>query len=126
MAYATTQDVEDRFTRPLDADETRVVATRLEDAERLIKSRITDLDDRVAAGTIDQGTVAMVEAEMVLRLVRNPEGYTQETDGSYSYSISSRVASGALEVRRDEWSLLGFRQGAFVIRPSVRLPWSTT
>ncbi|GAA5156987.1 Gp19/Gp15/Gp42 family protein [Amycolatopsis dongchuanensis] len=123
MAYATPQDVADRYFRPLDPDEERVVAARLEDAERLIKARIPDLDAKVAAGTIDQGTVVMVEADMVLRLIRNPDGYTSETDGNYSYTISAAVASGTLEVRPDEWSLLGISGGVFVIAPRPRMPW---
>jgi len=124
LAYAIATDVEDRFIRALDADETRVVNTRLGDAERLIKSRITDLDAQITAGTIDQETVVMVEAEMILRLIRNPDGYTQEQDGSYGYSISSRVASGVLEVLPGEWTLLGVRRGAFTIKPYMRMPWS--
>jgi len=123
MAYATPEDVEVRFMRPLDEDEKRVVAARLEDAELLLRSRIPDLDEKVAAGVLDRALVVMVEAEMVLRLIRNPDGLVQETDGSYSYSTSQKVASGLLEVLPREWTLLGVRSGVYVIDPTPKMPW---
>lgn len=123
MAYATPEDVEVRFMRPLDEDEKRVVAARLEDAELLLRSRIPDLDEKVTAGVLDQALVVMVEAEMVLRLIRNPDGLVQETDGSYSYSTSQKVASGLLEVLPREWTLLGVRSGVYIIDPTPKMPW---
>ncbi|HVV11581.1 Gp19/Gp15/Gp42 family protein [Amycolatopsis sp.] len=124
MAYATAQDVANRFIRPLDTDEQRVVTTRLDDAERMLRRRVPDLADQIAAGTIDQGDVVMIEADMVLRLIRNPDGYKTETDGNYSYTISAEVASGRLQVLADEWALLGVSGGAFVIAPQFELPWA--
>ncbi|AIG78461.1 Hypothetical protein AJAP_28115 [Amycolatopsis japonica] len=125
MAYATTKDVSDRFIRPLDTDEQRVVATRLDDAERMLRRRVPDLDDQIVAGTIDQDDVVMIEADMVLRLIRNPDGYKSETEGDYSYTISAEVASGRLEVLRDEWALLGVRSSTYVIAPEFDLPWKS-
>jgi hypothetical protein len=115
MTYATSTDVADRLGRDLTEEETRIVTTRLSDAELLIRSRIPDLDDQVTAGTISVDVVKMIEAEAVLRLVRNPEGYTAETDGNYSYQLSVEVASGKLDILPDEWALLGFKSGAFVV-----------
>lgn len=123
MAYATPEDVEVRFMRPLDEDEKRVVAARLEDAELLLRSRIPDLDEKVTTGVLDQALVVMVEAEMVLRLIRNPDGLVQETDGNYSYSTSQKVASGLLEVLPREWTLLGVRSGVYIIDPTPKMPW---
>lgn len=119
MAYATPQDVVDRLGRPLETDEVSVVQTRLNDVELLIRSRIPDLDARVADGTLDVEIVIMIEAEAVLRLIRNPEGYTAETDGNYSYQISVKVASGRIDILASEWALLGVRAGAYVIRPYI-------
>lgn len=120
MAYATVDDVEARLGRELDEQEARIVTTRLNDAELLIRARIPDLDARIADGRLDVMTVRMIEAEAVLRLVRNPAGYTSETDGSYSYTLSEAVASGRLSILPEEWALLGVRRGAFVIRPLIR------
>lgn len=125
MAYATASDVEDRLGRELDSSETQIVNTRLDDVERLIKARIKDLDDLVDAGEPDEDLVVQIEAEAVLRLIRNPEGLTSETDGNYTYMISSRVASGRLEILDTEWALLGVRRSVFVIAPKVDIPWHT-
>lgn len=126
MAYAVPTDVADRLGRDLDESETRIVGVRLDDAERLIKSRIPDLESRVVAGTIDQANVVMIEAEAVLRLVRNPDGYSSETDGNYTYRIDRDVASGSLEILDREWALIGLRNSVFTIRPRMELPTGET
>lgn len=124
MAYATVQDVQDRYNEPLDEATTLVVTTRLADAELLLRNRIPDLDERVA-DPIEWPNylelVVMIEAEMVLRLIRNPEGYSQESDGNYSYAIYQAVASGRLEVLDSEWDLLSppGPTGMFVITPDI-------
>jgi len=122
VAYATPADVEIRLGRPLEPDEAQIVETRLNDAERLIRSRIPDLDERVTEGIIDRDTLVMIEADAVLRLVRNPEGYVEEQDGDYRYRLSEKVASGELDILAKEWALLGVRDGVFVIRPCLEIP----
>jgi hypothetical protein len=122
MAYATVEDVTARLPRALDDDETRVVTARLGDAELVLKSRIPDLNAKVAAGTIDQDVVVMIEAEAVLRLIRNPEGYQQESDGSYSYMLRSDVSSGRIEILPTEWAMLGITGSVYTISPYVEVP----
>ena len=119
MAYATVADVEARLGRSLDPSEQTIVQTRLNDVELIIRANIPDLDEKVADGTIDEDLLVMIECEAVLRLIRNPEGYTAETDGNYSYQISSRVASGRLDILPEEWDWLGYHRGAFTIRPDL-------
>lgn len=126
MAYATVTDVEARLGRELDEAEAQVVSVRLEDAELILRSRIPDLDERIADGRIQEAAVVMIECEMVLRLVRNPEGYTAETDGNYSYQISSDVASGRLSVLPYEWGLIGIRGSIYSIAPYVSVPYPAT
>lgn len=125
MAYATYQDVEARLGRTLDASEQTIVNTRLNDVELMIRHRIPDLDTKVSTGVIDPAVVVMVECDAILRLVRNPDGYTAETDGNYSYQISKEVASGRLDILAGEWALLGIRNGAFTIRPTLEPLYST-
>lgn len=123
MAIATAQDVENRWVRDLSEEENTLVNTRLEDAERLIRRKITDLDAQITAGTILEDDVKMVEADAVLRLLRNPEGFTQETDGSYTYMLSQQLASGKLEILPEEWEALGVRRrGMFVLYPQIVRP----
>lgn len=123
MAYATAADVEARLGRTLDTSEAQIVTARLADAELILESRIPDLDARVTSGTLLQQAVVMVESDMVLRLIKNVDGYSQETDGNYSYSRLQEVASGTLEVLPREWNLLGIRGGVFTIAPYMKMPW---
>ncbi|SHX54882.1 Phage protein Gp19/Gp15/Gp42 [Mycobacteroides abscessus subsp. abscessus] len=119
MAYATPADVSGRLGRELSTDEATMVATRLNDAELIIKSRIPDLDDQIDDDKIDVDLVKMIEANAVVRLVRNPNAYTGETDGNYSYQINWKTATGELEILDNEWALLGISQAMFVIAPNI-------
>lgn len=122
MAYAGPEDIQARLGRELDESEAQIVETRLDDAEELILVRIPDLDAKVASGEIRERLVVLVESEAVMRLIRNPEGFTAETDGNYSYQIDARVSSGRLHIDDDEWSLLGLRRGMFTIAPRLDIP----
>lgn len=124
MALATYADVQDRLLgQTLTVEEQAVVGVRLGDAERLLKAQIPDLVTKAGADPDYHANVVMVEAEAVLRLVRNPEGYLQETDGSYSYMVSQQVASGKLSILDEEWTLLGHRSSVSVISVLPRMPW---
>lgn len=107
MTYAQTADVQARLGRTLTTEETALVAVRLADAERMIIRRIPELAGQTEAGQIDVEDVKQVEAEAVLRLVRNPDGYASETDGNYSREFARDITSGKLEILPDEWRTLG-------------------
>lgn len=118
MAYATAQDVATRWGRELTAEETSMVEVRLEDAERMIRRRIKDLDNQIQSGAINVEDVVQVESDCVLRLARNPEGYVSETDGDYTYRLSEAFAAGALGITDDEWAILGVTSGGmFYLTP---------
>lgn len=127
MAIATPVDVAERLGRDLDESETVIVAARLDDVEELIFQRIPDLAQKILDGKIRQRLVVMVECEAVMRLIRNPEGFSQETDGNYSYTIDATVASGRLTILREEWAMLGIRSGVAMLNIGInmptRLPW---
>lgn len=125
MAYAEASDVAELLARELLTEETALVERRLEQVERMILRRIPDLAAKIAADEIDQDDVIDIEAEAVLRLVRNPEGYSSESDGTYSYQFNRETASGRLEILPSEWELLGVRMGKmFSIVPNVaRATW---
>ncbi|MBM4592060.1 hypothetical protein GS454_01370 [Rhodococcus hoagii] len=116
MAYAELNDVSVRWAKDLTPEEEALVVARLADVERKILKRIPDLADKIAAGTVDVEDVKQVEADAVLRLVRNPEGYIQESDGDYSYMLSNEAAKGRLAILDEEWEQLGYvRRRVFMI-----------
>lgn len=118
MAYATTDDVAVRWGRELSPEETALIGVRLEDVERMIRRRITDLDARIESGVLLVDDVVQVESDAVLRLARNPEGYVSETDGNYTYTLHKDLATGKLSITDDEWEILGApRSGVFAIAP---------
>lgn len=121
--YAEPVDVAARLGRSLEPSESVLVATRLEDAELLIKSKIPDLAQQITDGDIDVEIVKMIEANAVVRLVRNPNAYTGETDGNYSYQINWKTATGELELLDNEWALLGVGNAVYVIAPRLWTPY---
>ena len=125
MAYAAASDVAVRWGKALASLETETVdliEARLGDAERKIKRRIPDLDDKITGGDIDVEDLKQVEADMVLRLVRNPEGYISESDGSYTYMLHQELATGKLTVEPEEWETLGLiRSTMSILVPTVRV-----
>lgn len=117
MAYATVADVETRLGRDLTDEEEAQVTELLEDVETLIKTRIPDLDAKVADGTIPERLVVMVEVNAVIRVLRNPDAYVSETDGNYSYTRSQDGSSGYLNILPIEWDWLFGGGGMFQIVP---------
>lgn len=122
MSFASIEDVEVRFFRDLTPEERPLVEARLEDAEQKLRSRIPDLDSKVENDPVFASVVVRVCADAVIRLVRNPEGYVQETDGNYTYMLSQAHADGRLSFTPDEWLDLGVRRGAGVVHVMPRLP----
>lgn len=112
MSYATPEDVQTRLGKELTAEEITLVTTRLTDVERMLLRRV-DLAAGIAAEEID-----VEDVDAVLRLVRNPDGYASETDGTYGYSFSREMASGRLEVLPHEWAVLGVRPGVVQLVPA--------
>ena len=126
--YASASDVTKRWAKTPTDEENELIEIRLADAERMIerglkRRNLPDLATQIAAATIDVEDVKQIEAEAVLRLVRNPEGYQSESDGNYTYMLRSDLASGRLEILPEEWEILGVGQSSmFVIVPNLVMP----
>ncbi|ULP49033.1 Gp19/Gp15/Gp42 family protein [Mycolicibacter virginiensis] len=123
MAYAEVADVAARLGRTLTTDEQSQAEILLEDVELEIRQRIPDLDEKVTNGDLDESLVVRVESTAVKRVIQNPEGYTSETDGDYTYQLNYQLASGELQITTREWGLLGVGSAMFVIHPRVRTPF---
>ncbi|HEY9411701.1 MAG TPA: Gp19/Gp15/Gp42 family protein [Jiangellaceae bacterium] len=97
---ATSADVAARW-RPLSTEETAVSDTLLEDAWVMLKRHATrrevDLEDQILTDDDLFAEVVRVMATAVLRVLKNPEGKSQESIDDYSYTRNSGVAGGSLE-----------------------------
>ncbi len=107
MAYASAADVITLWAKEPEAEVIVLIERRLEQVERMIRRRVIDLDYRVTDSSIFEADLIDIEADSVLRLVRNPEGYISETDGGYTYQMQADLAAGKLEITDDEWTILG-------------------
>ena len=125
MAYAQASDVLVRWGKnaaDVAAETTALIEVRLADVERMLNRRV-DLAAGIAASTFAEADVVQVEADAVLRLVRNPDGYISETDGNYTYMLHQQLATGKLEITDEEWDTLGVvTNGMFVIVPNPVMP----
>ncbi|MGW8815512.1 Gp19/Gp15/Gp42 family protein [Gordonia terrae] len=132
MAYATADDVTTLWAKQPEPEVMTLIGRRLEQVERMITRRIPDLAARISDGRIDQDDVIDIEADAVLRLVRNPEGYLSETDGNYTYQLRADLSSsGKLEITDEEWETLGVNSTSrmsvlvpVLNSPRVRTPFS--
>lgn len=107
MSTATAHDVETSLMRALTPTEAAYVAPLLERAQARIRERVPDLATRISTSDRYRATVVDITAEAVARVLRNPSGMTQETEGNYSYTKNFRVASGLLDILDTDWDRLG-------------------
>lgn len=120
MTYAKAADVQAIYGKALTTEETALVERRLAQVERMILRRIPDLADQIEAEEIDQPDVVDIEAEAVLRVIRNPEGLYSEQDGSYGYQLSREAADNSLRITAEEWERLGIKPSKmFQIVPNL-------
>ncbi|KMO68896.1 Gp19/Gp15/Gp42 family protein [Mycolicibacterium obuense] len=116
--YAAVADVEELWAQEFTDAERTLVERRLAQAERTIRRRISDLDDRAAEPDY-RADLIDIESDVVLRVIRNPDGYQSEQDGEYGYRFHPEAASGKLEITDEEWRTLGAGTslGMFVFVP---------
>jgi hypothetical protein len=122
VSYATVDDVAVRLGRPItEPAEIAQVGVWLDDVEIIIRSRVPTLDELVSAGTPTETVVVMVESNAVVRMVRNPEGKTQERIDDYSWGMPADPNAGTLYLTDYEWGLLepGSSDGAWTIQPGA-------
>jgi hypothetical protein len=124
VAFATANDVVELWAKEPEPEVMTLIGRRLEQVERMIRRRIPNLDLKVAASETFEADLVDIEADVVLRLVRNPEGYMSETDGTYTYQLSADLSSGKLEITDDEWTVLGVNRLSrmSIIAPNITMP----
>jgi hypothetical protein len=124
MAYATAHDVVTLWAKEPEPEVMVLIERRLEQVERMIRRRIPTLDAKVSASETFEADLIDIEADVVLRLVRNPEGYLSETDGAYTYQLQADLSGGRLTILDDEWQVLGVNRLSrmSIIDPQVTMP----
>lgn len=99
--------VEMALMRPLDEREEEYVEGYLEAAKGILYERLPALPEREATSERVASLVGYVTGQMVARVFRNADGiYKTESDGDYSYTIDTSVASGRLYVSKEELRML--------------------
>ncbi|GAY12040.1 Gp19/Gp15/Gp42 family protein [Pseudonocardia sp. N23] len=123
MALAETTDVATALQRTeLTTEEARFVRAQLEAVEARLLTRLPSLRTRTDSDPSYATLVRNIEAEAVARVLRNSEGFRQESIGPWSATLDTRVAAGFLTILDEEWKLLGAGGGAFTITPSAPVP----
>lgn len=102
MSYATAADVVELWAREPEPKVIALIERRLAQVERMVHRRIPDLAAQIEDGHLDVTDVIDIEAEAVLRAVRNPEGLHSEQDGSYAYQLSREAADNRLRILPEE------------------------
>lgn len=114
-ALATVSDVEARW-RALAEGEVGAVTAMLDDASAIVRTTVSDVDDRVSASVDYAALVVGIVARMVIRVLRNPDGLRQYAIDDYSATRDSVVSTGQLYLTGEEERLLrNRRRGAFSI-----------
>lgn len=107
MTYANLKDVSDRLGKPIvDSQAVAQVTAWLSDAENIILSRIPDLAQKVEDGIVLADVVKAVEANAVIRKIRNPDGKQNERIDDYSYGLNAEAARGEVYLTDEEWAIL--------------------
>lgn len=126
---ATTADLEARW-RPLSAQEEINGETFLADAWRMLRRRITTLEDDIAAdesGDLEAEAVRVM-CTAVLRVMKNPDGKRQESIDDYAWTRDQAVSSGLLYFADSELEDLFpgtvEKGGAYSIDPLAGRDWS--
>src|SRR6476660_9490005 len=129
--FATAGDVEAIWRTLTDQDTVRVLA-RIEQASRMVREQVPDVDARIAAGTLNPATVRDVVVDMVERVVATDrfvrQGSVAVDDGSESRTYVSSVADGELFISPAQLLRLQgrsvARSRAFTIYPGAGEPWT--
>lgn len=106
MAFATVQDVSETLGRPITApEEVTQVGVWLRRAESIIRNRIPSLDVLAEDANYLQALVD-VEADVVARKVKNPDGKVSGGVDDYNFRYNENTRKGEIFLTDDEWALL--------------------
>lgn len=112
--FATADDVEARW-RTLSSAEITTADVLSTDASDMIRTRWSDVDDRIASGSLSADSLTRVVANMVKRamIVGDREGLESRSQGAGPFSVSDKFANpnANLYFTAEDLRLLDGRQG---------------
>lgn len=92
-------------------------------AETRLAARIPKLHRRVERGEIDEELVAGVVEDVVIRVLRNPAGYTYEQAGEFVVRLDGERAAGAVKILdSDIAAILGEDNSPLIGSVRMRVP----
>lgn len=109
-SYTSPQDVRSAaygITIPQSNDVDRSLEALIRKAERRLLARVPSIPARIASAELEVAAVRDAVEDIVLRVIRNPNGYSSEQAGEFSYRIDRVVASGRIEITPED--LVGLR-----------------
>lgn len=103
----TPNDVVSRW-RPLNSEEAAIVDAIIADSQDILETEAEDLGITAPVPGEDRRlrTYVRIVANMVIRVLKNPDGILTETIDDYTYRRDSAISSGALYVSDDELNRL--------------------
>jgi hypothetical protein len=75
-------------------------------ASNLVRSRVPLIDQQIALGLVTAEMAALTVTNMVLRVLRNPNGLRSETVGPFSRAYDTSVAAGLLVFSEDDAAII--------------------
>lgn len=123
--HAGLVEVETQLMRPLDPAEQTLATSLLQLASATLRTKVTNLDQRMDADPGFALQVQYVEASAVKRAIENPAGLTYETIGPFAAQRPASDNPGGLAFSAGELRLLGVGGGAFTITPYMVVPTPT-
>jgi len=108
MAWATYEDVLDRWVGNDAPTDTALITTLITDAEAVITAAYPGIQARITANTLPIDLVVMVVVRMVSRVLRNPGGvsYWQQQTGPFGQARNFGEDSREVWLTEDEKTLL--------------------
>lgn len=101
--WVTAEQIQDiAFGFTISDDELPAVTNLILKAENKLIARVPSLPRRVETGAVSKDTVRGVVEDIVLRVIRNPEGADREGVGGVSTSYSRLTGSGVIEILRED------------------------
>jgi hypothetical protein len=121
-------DVKNRYEGDISVFDPTYVETQIQDAVDHALSRWrAEITSRLASGELTPNLYKRVIANAVLRVIRNPQGFSNENDGGYGYGLRATVASGDMWFTDDDIESLAGPQNKTVprtIRLGVERGWA--